>query len=144
MYLPEIGSMKPAIYEYTRTTLEEWIGGDIPLEPTSMYGIRMYLNNSVLENHVDRLKTHAVSTIINLDQDLDEPWPLHIFDHAGNLHEIIMEPGDMVLYESARAVHGRPVPMQGKYYSNFFTHFAPVDKNLWHFKSNSWRQNYRQ
>ena len=30
-------------------------------------------------------------------QDVEEDWPLQIFDHAGNPHELILAPGDMVL-----------------------------------------------
>ncbi len=58
--------------------------------------------------HVDTVNTHVVSAIINVDQDVDEDWPLLILDHDGNEHNIIMQPGDMVLYESARLLHGRP------------------------------------
>ena len=35
-------------------------------------------------------------------------WPLLILDHDDNEHEIQMSPGDMVLYESAKLLHGRP------------------------------------
>lgn len=58
--------------------------------------------------HVDTVNTHVVSAIINVDQDVDEDWPLLILDHDGNEHNLIMQPGDMVFYESARLLHGRP------------------------------------
>ena len=35
-------------------------------------------------------------------------WPLLILDHNDKEHEIKMSPGDMVLYESAKLLHGRP------------------------------------
>ena len=41
-------------------------------------------------------------------------------------------PGDMVLYESHSVIHGRPFPMQGRFYANFFIHFevlGPLDES---------------
>ena len=42
-----------------------------------------------------------------------------------------MEPGEALLYESARCMHGRPIPLQGKEYSNIFVHYRPVGKPKW-------------
>ena len=50
--------------------LEDWIGGDIPLRPTMIYGIRRYLNGSKFYMHVDRLNTHIISAILQVDQVL--------------------------------------------------------------------------
>jgi prolyl 4-hydroxylase len=36
------------------------------------------------------------SAIINVAQDLEEPWPLEVFGHDGVAHNVTMEPGDMV------------------------------------------------
>jgi hypothetical protein len=58
--------------------------------------------------HVDTVSTHVVSAIINVDQEVDKDWPLLILDHEENEHNVIMKPGDMVLYESAKNLHGRP------------------------------------
>ena len=58
--------------------------------------------------HVDTRSTHVVSAIINLDQDVQEPWRLLILDHSDAEHWLEMQPGDMVLYESAKLLHGRP------------------------------------
>lgn len=33
-----------------------------------------------------------------ISTDVDEPWPLEIYDRQGNSVNITMEPGDMVLY----------------------------------------------
>ena len=37
---------------------------------TSIYGVRKYVNNSILRMHVDTAQTHVVSAIINVDQDV--------------------------------------------------------------------------
>lgn len=64
---------------------------------------------------VDRLPLIS-SCIINVDQDVDEPWPIEVYDHDGNAYNVTMEPGDLVLYESSTILHGRPFPMKGRYY----------------------------
>jgi hypothetical protein len=79
--------------------------------------------------HVDRHTTHALSLIVNVAQGgLGKPWPVEVYDHGGRLHEIVMEPGDVVYYESAKNLHGRNRPLEGKdaYYVNLFTHYRPV------------------
>lgn len=48
---------------------------------------------------MDRLPLVS-SAIINVAQDLDEPWPLEVIGHDGKAKNVTMEPGDMVLYES--------------------------------------------
>ena len=47
-------------------------------------------------------------------------------DNDGGQHAVLLEPGEMVWYESARAIHGRPQPLQGEYYDNLFIHYSPV------------------
>jgi hypothetical protein len=56
-----------------------------------------------------------------------EPWPLVIEDMHGNTHEVFLETGDMILYESSKCFHGRPERFNGKWYSSIFTHYHPVD-----------------
>mmetsp|Transcript_4231 Transcript_4231/g.4385 ORF Transcript_4231/g.4385 Transcript_4231/m.4385 type:complete len:450 (+) Transcript_4231:81-1430(+) len=118
------GQHKDRLSEELRSTLEGWYGGE--LELTSIYGIRKYTNGSILRMHVDTVNTHVVSAIINVDQDLDQEWPLLILDHNDNEHELLMKPGDMVLYESAKLLHGRPSVMKGSHYDNIFIHYKPV------------------
>ena len=78
--------------------------------------------------HVDTASTHVVSAIINVDQRVDEgkDWKLLILDHEGVEHELSMLPGDMLLYESAKLLHGRPQPFEGDYYDNIFIHYKPT------------------
>jgi hypothetical protein len=53
----------------------------------------------VLATHVDRLPLVS-SAIINVDQDVDEPWPLEVIGHDGKAHNVTMVPGDLVLCKS--------------------------------------------
>ncbi len=84
--------------------LEQWTGQK--LRSVSSYGIRLYHNNSILTPHVDRMPL-VTSVIIQVDQDVDEPWPLEVYGHDGTATNVTMEPGDMVLYESHSVIHGR-------------------------------------
>ena len=55
---------------------------------------------------MDRLPLVS-SAIINVTQDVDEPWPIEVIGHDGLVYNITMEPGEMVLYESHYVLHGR-------------------------------------
>jgi len=66
------------------------------------------------------------SAIINVDSDVDEPWPLEVIGHDGVARNITMEPGDLVLYESHSVIHGRQFPLKGRFMANIFIHFEPI------------------
>jgi prolyl 4-hydroxylase len=123
------GALQNAIWDAARSTIEEWTGEE--LTPCSLYGIRVYGNGAILAPHVDRLPLVS-SAIINVDQDLDEPWPLEVIGHDGKAYNVTMEAGDMVLYESHSIIHGRPFPMKGRFYANIFIHFEPLGHSLRH------------
>lgn len=72
---------------------------------------------------VDRLPL-VTSCIIQVSQDLDEDWPIEVYDHDGQAHNVTMKPGDMVLYESHTVLHGRPFPLKGRHYVRALTLFA--------------------
>lgn len=60
---------------------------------------------AVLNPHVDRLPLVS-SCIINVAQDVDEDWPLEVYDRHDRAVNVTMKPGDIVLYESGSLVHG--------------------------------------
>lgn len=120
--------LKDQIWDAARPTLEAWTG--MKLRPTSQYGIRVYTEGAILSPHVDRLPLVS-SCIINVAQDVDEDWPLEVYDRHDNAVNVSMVPGDMVLYESGSLVHGRPFPMKGRYFANIFIHFEPTGEHLY-------------
>lgn len=61
---------------------------------------------------------------------------MEVYDHADRLHEVAMEPGDIVYYESAKALHGRNTPLAGGHYTNLFTHYRPIGDPHWYDKEN--------
>lgn len=115
--------LKAAIHSALSPQLSEW--SQQQLVPTYVYGIRDYHHGAVLKPHRDRLRTHIVSAIINVAQDAIEDWPLVIEDNYYRRHEVLLQPGELVFYEGARLLHGRPTPLNGKHYANIFVHFMP-------------------
>ena len=119
--------LKQAIWDAAKSTIEAWTG--MEQKPTSMYGIRAYTDGAILNPHVDRMPLIS-SCIINVDQDVDEPWVLEVYDRHDRAVNVTMEPGDMVLYESASLMHGRPFALKGRFYANIFIHFEPTGRPL--------------
>jgi len=122
-------SLKQRLWDAAKETIQEWTNQE--LTQCSLYGVRVYTEGSMLSTHVDRLPLVS-SAIINVDSDVEEPWPLEVIGHDGRAHNVTMEPGDMVLYESHSILHGRPFPLKGKYVANLFVHFEPVGHTLRH------------
>ncbi|CAJ1959155.1 unnamed protein product [Cylindrotheca closterium] len=116
--------------------LEAWTKS--PLVLTSLYGIRIYQEGSILAPHVDRLPLvssailHIASSFDPNDKDEEEPWILEVIGHNGQAQNLTMQPGEMVLYESHSVIHGRPYPLKGKFYANLFVHFEPLGHTLRH------------
>jgi hypothetical protein len=110
-------------------TLEAWSGVD--LVKGQAYGVRVYQNGTVLVNHVDRPETHVISCILHIDHDLDEPWPIEIEDHDGKWHAVNLEPGEYLMYESAKQYHARLTPMRGRHYGSVFLHYYPAVEWNW-------------
>jgi hypothetical protein len=121
--------LKDKVWAAARDTIEKWTG--MELQPTSLYGIRVYTEGAILSPHVDRLPLVS-SCIVNVAQDVDEPWPLEVIDRQGNAVNVTMEPGDMVLYESHSLIHGRPFPLKGRFFANIFIHFEPTGRHVYH------------
>lgn len=48
--------------------------------------------------HADKHDTHIVSAIINVAQEVDEPWPLELFGHDGK----VLSPASFL---AARVIH---------------------------------------
>ncbi|XP_023343650.1 uncharacterized protein LOC111713088 [Eurytemora carolleeae] len=122
-------SVISSVFEELKPLAEKWIDNRIELVGTAVYGLRKYTRGAWLHAHLDHLRTHVVSAILNIAQDVDEDWPLQIEDHQGNKYEIILAPGDMVWYESAKLIHARIKPFKGRSYENIFVHYMPRSLN---------------
>jgi hypothetical protein len=114
--------LKTQIIKEMYDLLSKWSGAN--LNPNGIiYGIRFYKNGATLGMHLDRKETHHIS--VNMSVALDgEPWMFDIIDHDGNEHQVLIEPGECVYYESALCLHGRKTPFKGNYYANMYCHFT--------------------
>lgn len=128
----------PAIRSYIHSELqsmhEEWSGEN--LDPSFIYGIRSYLKGATLTAHVDRIATHHISSIIIVDKNLtcgcankpeSEDWPLDVQGHDGDWYKVYAQPGDIILYESAKCEHARLESFGGTYFRNFYVHYKLKD-----------------
>lgn len=103
---------------------ETWSG--MELVPSSVYGFRVYRNESQLYMHIDKPQTHVISFILHIASSEDaEPWPLYIDDYHGQTHEVTLTSGDLLFYESSKLMHGRPKPLNGSWYCSVFVHYFP-------------------
>ena len=101
----------------------------VSLEFVVFYGIREYYTGNRLLMHVDIPETHVISAILMIHQvtNASDPWYLQVIDFEGKRRNISMDDGDMLLYESATLVHGRPMPFSGKIFANCYIHFKPAE-----------------
>eukprot|EP00429_Kryptoperidinium_foliaceum_P002855 CAMPEP_0176007848 /NCGR_PEP_ID=MMETSP0120_2-20121206/3443_1 /TAXON_ID=160619 /ORGANISM="Kryptoperidinium foliaceum, Strain CCMP 1326" /LENGTH=250 /DNA_ID=CAMNT_0017340619 /DNA_START=123 /DNA_END=875 /DNA_ORIENTATION=+ len=77
-------SQEMKLVKEVQTVLEAWT--QQPLVLTSVYGIRIYGPGAILAPHVDRLPLVS-SAIINVAQDVEEPWVLEVVGHDGKGYE---------------------------------------------------------
>lgn len=117
--------LRQEVHDKMKPLMEAWCEKE--LEPTFVYGIREYHNGAILKPHRDRIDTHIISAILNVDQETDLDWPLIIEDNYYRQHHVVLKPGEMVFYEGARLLHGRPEAFKGTSFANIFCHFKPTD-----------------
>ena len=113
------------IWDNTNNIISEWTGQK--LQESSVYGIRLYKEGTIIAPHVDKLP-HIGSAIINVAQDVDEPWPLEFIGHDGIARNVTMEPGDMVLYEGHSVVHGECLFIQLQIHEYFINNSLMILK----------------
>jgi len=132
--------------KYMKPMMEEWSG--IPnLQLTSFYGIREYHEGHWLRKHVDREETHVISATISIAKfptgggivnstgpTANDPWPLEGVNWQGENIVYPHAPRTIILYESAKFIHGRYMtnPMNtGGVHLGAFLHYAPPDDFGW-------------
>lgn len=125
--LDHFRTMHQEIIDEMQQVLQWWT--QQRLMHTSTFGIRLYRRGATLLNHVDRADTHLASAVLQVAQDVDEGdgWPIEVHTEKHGAKEVYLQPGEMVLYEGAWVVHGRPERFNGTMFANVFTHFKPLD-----------------
>lgn len=114
-----------SILEDLRPVVEKATG--LNLYPTYSYA-RKYLPGDELKPHLDRAACE-ISATLTLGFD-GEVWPIHVSTDdtiENDIGEILMNPGDMVVYRGMEINHWREPYTQGKWQCQVFLHY--VDAN---------------
>ena len=69
------------------------------------------------------------TTLFQIDQKVDEEWPLTVIDNKKERAKVFLKPGEMLLFESNKVPHGRQFPLNGDYFENLFVRFQPKALN---------------
>ena len=127
---------KSELFRIMIPILEQWIHHTDQLEPQALYGLVHYYKGTVIQDRVERASTHAVSAMINVDQqNMNSPWKMRMRDHSGNVQTIILTRGAMLIYESAACLHGNPEPLNGDRYTSLVVHTRPRGNPRWYEKN---------
>ena len=121
----ETEKLRTIIVESAQESLEKWTGEKLQLTsgPSS---IRVYSSGAIVSPHANRLSQVFASAIINVAQDVKEPWPLVVVSSDGITREITLLPGEMALIESSSTIRGFPYALQGKFMANLIVHFEMI------------------
>lgn len=90
-----------------------------PVLPTYVYG-RIYKNGEVLARHRDR-DACEISCTLNLAQDVN--WPIYIRKPDGKEVEMLLQPGDAMIYLGCEAEHWRE-QFTGHNHVQVFLHYV--------------------
>ena len=103
---------------------------------------RVYYTNSELPIHLDRTECE-IAISCNIDGDM--PWPFYIENSKGEECEIVMRPGNAIIYLGKKAPHWRNrylgrfsvqamffyVRTYGEYFENYFDRINQKENNYY-------------
>ena len=89
----------------------------LKLVPTYSYA-RLYKKGDILKRHTDR-NACAVSGTLNL---AGIPWPIYLKESSKKIHEVLLNPGDILLYDGCKHEHWRE-EFPGETYTQVFFHY---------------------
>ena len=97
-----------------------------PVLPTYTYA-RLYSENEILAPHTDR-NSCEVSVTLNLGGDQD--WPIYIKNPEGETKEVILKPGQAMIYLGMIATHWRK-SFDGTECGQVFLHYVKLNGDNW-------------
>ncbi len=84
-------------------------------------------------SELDLLDDQMAGVVLHLAHETESPWPLHIYDYEGTHRRILLEPGDMFMFEGCRfeqLLNSTPLMftlvVSLVYYYNFGTSDSPA------------------
>lgn len=117
-----LGPFGDDLLERLRPVHEEWVGRR--LEPVVASAIQVHRSGTQTPLRVAPVASDVISSLIVIDEDLDEPWPF-VLATSDAIHEIPVAPGQMVTYEGARIPHGRAHRLGGRFQACITVHYRP-------------------
>lgn len=131
-------NLRTLIWDETKPILEQWVGngggGDdengrvingVELSPSSLVGTHIFTERTVIPPRVESLP-FVINAIIHVANDVDKPWPIEVYGHDGNAQNVTLDVGEMLVYESASVIVGRPFPLTGRYHADIIVSFEPL------------------
>ena len=103
-------------------TLEEIVGERI--FPTYNF-VRIYHTGDVLGKHVDRIACD-ISVTLHIHGDMD--WEFVVTTDAEEEVEILLNPGDAIVYKGCKIPHWRKGGYKGNDYAQVFLHYLRLSK----------------
>lgn len=129
---------KPGLIEVPRDLVDRIANGlddyleafcSCKLEYSSAYGVHEFYNGNIIRRNLAYMATNVISAFLVLDENRDEdsePWQVELTTMDGNRRKVLVKPGQMLVWESAKIIHGFPVPYQGKRIATFMINFRPT------------------
>lgn len=99
------------------------------MEDEAITRLRIYTTGNKIRMHTDEVSSgNIIGIILHYTRDLGGAgnWPFQLIDHNGNQQVIMMNPGDLVVFESSSLPHGRPTYFRGRYFVNTFLYYTPM------------------
>lgn len=97
-----------------------------PVLPTYSYA-RLYAKDEILAPHSDR-PSCEISVTLNLGGDCD--WPIYIKNPEGEAKEVILKPGQAMIYLGCVATHWRK-SFDGTECGQVFLHYVKLNGDNW-------------
>lgn len=101
------------------------------LFPSYTYARIMY-SGADMKKHKDR-PSCQYSTTICIDEDIEYPYPIFIENYEGKVSEVVLSPGDMLVYNGTELNHWRE-SYKGKEHIQAFLHYVDANGEYKDFK----------
>jgi len=103
---------------------EQWL--NTSLESIQVNGIRIFTRGETVDEYIEPPDTHVITGILQLDAQLEAPFPVEILDKTGKYTVINLKQGELFMYESAKCFIARRKPLDGNFSAVIFLHYRPI------------------
>jgi len=105
-------TLKSILLETTKSIHEDF--SEERLEAIDCYGIKSYWQGSSLGREILNPQEYLVGSIAKVDHDA-KPWPLLFKNKNGEIEEVDLRIGEMIIFNSKNYLDKRACPLEGLY-----------------------------